>query len=79
MDDWDGIILFIFGAIVVVGLVFGVMTAIKKSFHAAPSVETNEADKREKEFRQKMEDTKEEQKRLMERQRQQLQDSQRNK
>ncbi len=75
MKDSEGIIFYVIGAVVAALLVWGLITAVKKSF-SIPAPETVDSTKSLQEQRERSQDTLDKQKRLMEDQRQRLRDMQ---
>ena len=76
MKDSEGILIFVIGAVVACLLVWGLITAVKRSFSAHKPQEIDSSQTLQKQ-RQRSQAILDQQKRLMEDQRQRLQDMQR--
>ena len=70
----DTVILFILGVVVAALLIVGFLSAIKKSFKLAPQVNQAAAQKAENLQKRRMDEIREQQKRLMENQKQKIKD-----
>ena len=79
MKDFSGIILLILGTLVAVIISIGIVTAIQKSFSTVPQTEDAAATSRQRlEQKQRVDAINEQQKKLMEEQKQKLRDFRRN-
>ncbi len=79
MKDYDGLIIFLFGALLAGALVYGFVTIVKNSFSNSPDIESQEtngdgSEVVKKTQAQKMAEIRSNEKRLMEQRQQRLRD-----